>query len=186
MHKAVFLDRDGTIIEDVGYPHERSAIKFLPLVSEAISILNQNGYRVIVTTNQSGVARGYFTEDALRQINQYIRDTLAARGAVIDRVYYCPHHVEGTIKEYRKACDCRKPNPGMIQQATRELDIDLKRSFAIGDKPLDVEAGRRAGCRTILLGDDTGDTGAAAPDYVAADLYRAVEWLLKVGPRQSK
>ena len=184
MERAVFLDRDGTIIEDVSYLDGCSKIKFLPRVSEAIKLLNENGFRVIVTTNQSGVARGYFTEETLREINRYIEESLAKQGALIDKTYYCPHHIEGIIEEYRKECHCRKPSPGMIEKAMREFGIDSKSSFVIGDKISDIEAGRRAGCKTILLiGEDpvSNENGIARiPDHVAPDLCEAVKWLMKL------
>lgn len=183
MQRAIFLDRDGTIIENVGYLNECSKIKFLPRVSEAIKLLNENGFKVMVTTNQSGVARGFFTEETVREINRYIQESLAKQGALIDKTYYCPHHIEGIIEEYRKECYCRKPNPGMIEQAVGEFDIDLKGSFVIGDKSSDIEAGHRAGCKTILLaGEDPLNNEketALTPDYVAPDLYEAVKWLVK-------
>jgi D-glycero-D-manno-heptose 1,7-bisphosphate phosphatase len=182
MEKAVFLDRDGTIIEDVGYPHERSDIRFLPRVGEAIKLLNENRFKVIVVTNQSGVARGYFTEETVKEINSYIQETLAREGASIHKFYYCPHHVDGTIEEYRQDCYCRKPNPGMIEEAVREFDIDVKNSFAIGDKSSDIEAGHRAGCKTILLASEDHlnkeREGALIADYIATDLYEAVKLLL--------
>ncbi len=183
MERAVFLDRDGTIIEDVGYLNECSKIKFLPRASKAIKLLNQNGFKVIIATNQSGVARGFFTEETVREINRYIQETLAKQGALIDKTYYCPHHIEGTIKEYKKECHCRKPNPGMIEEAAGEFGIDLKNSFVIGDKSSDIEAGHRAGCKTILLaGEDPLNNEkeiTLMPDYIAADLYEAVKWLVK-------
>ena len=179
MGRAVFLDRDGTIIEDVGYLNECSQIKFLPKVSEAIRLLNRNGFKVIVTTNQSGVARGYFAEETVTEINRYMQESLANQGALIDKIYYCPHHIEGTIKEYSKECHCRKPNPGMIEEAARVFGIDLKGSFVIGDKISDIEAGHRAGCKTVLLADrgHPEEGIALKPDYIAADLYEAVSWL---------
>jgi len=184
MERAVFLDRDGTIIEDTGYPHEHNKIKFLPRVSEAIRLLNQNGFKVIITTNQSGVARGYFTEETVQEINRYIQETLARQGATIDKMYYCPHHVEGTIEEYRKECYCRKPNPGMIEAAIGELALDSKSSFVIGDKISDTEAGRRAGCKAILLvsKDSLNEEAeaASAPDlHIVTDLFEAAEWVTK-------
>jgi len=181
--KAVFLDRDGTIVEDTGYLHEISKVKFLPRVSLAIKLLNGNGFKVIIVTNQAGVARGYFTEETVQEINSYIQDRLAEQAAAIDMIYYCPHHIEGVVEEYRQECYSRKPNPGMIEQAVRELGIDLADSFVIGDKPSDIEAGHRAGCRSILLAD--GDSANRAgeikvmPDHTAPDLYEAVQWLLK-------
>ena len=182
MERAVFLDRDGTIIEDVGYLGECSKVKFLPRASEAIKLLNERGFKVIIATNQAGVARGYFTEETLKEINGYIQDSLSKQGALIDRIYYCPHHVEGIIDEYRKECHWRKPNPGMLEEAAGEFGIDLTESFVIGDKMTDIEAGYRAGCKTILLADKGSSNGgvetALTPDYVAADLYKAVRWLV--------
>jgi D-glycero-D-manno-heptose 1,7-bisphosphate phosphatase len=182
VQRAVFLDRDGTIIEDAGYIGEISGIKFLPMVGEAIKLLNESGFKVIITTNQAGVARGYFTEEAVREVNRYIEETLAQQGALIDRTYYCPHHTEGVVKEYRKECHWRKPNPGMIEAAAREFGIDLKDSFVIGDKLSDIEAGYRVECRTVLLTNQEAPEGggetALTPDYIAADLYEAVKWLV--------
>ncbi len=183
MERAVFLDRDGTIIEDVGYPHERSKIKFLPGVSKAIKLLNENGFKVIVITNQAGVARGYFTEETVREINRYVQESLAKQGAFIDMIYYCPHHIEGIIEEYSKECYCRKPNPGMIEQAVLEFGIDLKNSFVIGDKISDIEAGQRAGCKTILLAGENHLNNerkiTLISEHAAPDLYEAVKWLVK-------
>lgn len=181
MQRAVFLDRDGTIIEDTGYPHERRELKFLPGVSKAIKLLSENGFKVIVITNQAGVARGYFAEETLKEINRYIQESLAKQGALIDRIYYCPHHIEGIIEEYRKECYYRKPNPGMIEEAVRDFGIDLASSFVIGDKTSDIEAGRRVGCKTILIaGDNLGEESAVISDHIAPDLYEAVKWLLEV------
>ena len=183
MERAVFLDRDGTIVEDVGYPHERSKVKFLPRVSKAIKLLNENGFKVIVITNQAGVARGYFTEETVREINRYVQESLAKQGAFIDMIYYCPHHIEGIIEEYSKECYCRKPNPGMIEQAVLEFGIDLKNSFVIGDKISDIEAGQRAGCKTILLAGENHLNNerkiTLISDHAAPDLYEAVKWLVK-------
>ena len=184
MQNAAFLDRDGTIIEDVGYLDECNKVRFLPRVSEAIKLLNGNGFKVIIATNQSGVARGYFSEARVKEINRYVQETLAGLGAFIDKVYFCPHHTEGIIEEYRKDCHCRKPNTGMIEEAVREFDIDLENSFLIGDKISDIEAGHRAGCRTILVGIEGRQSNeneiALMADYVAQDLYEAVNWLVKL------
>lgn len=184
MERAVFLDRDGTIIEDTGYPHQREKIKFLPGASAAISLLNKNGFKVIITTNQSGVARGYFTEETVEEINRYIQESLVKQGAVIDKIYYCPHHVDGIIKEYRKECYCRKPNPGMIEEAISEFGIDPKDSFLIGDKISDIGAGHRAGCKTILLKDeippDDEMETTLVPDYIAVNLYEAVKLVVNL------
>jgi D-glycero-D-manno-heptose 1,7-bisphosphate phosphatase len=182
MQRAVFLDRDGTIVEDIGYLHEREKIRFLPGAISAIKLLNQNHLNVIVITNQAGVARGFYTEETVTALHKYILDTLAEQDAVIDAFYYCPHHIEGIVEKYRKACYCRKPNPGMIEKAANDLNIDLKESFVIGDNIKDIEAGQRAGCRTILLaGKPSVDARDSLfkPHYVASDLYHAVKWLLK-------
>ncbi|MBI4333172.1 MAG: HAD family hydrolase [Chloroflexi bacterium] len=185
MERAIFLDRDGTIIEDTGYVGEREKVRFLPRAGEAIRLLNENGFKVIVITNQAGVARGYFTEAAVADVNSYVCESLAGMGASIDKIYYCPHHIEGTIEEYRKECYFRKPNPGMIEEAVRDFGIDLRNSFVVGDKASDIEAGRRAGCRTILLAGQVPpageDNGGSLPDHVAPDLYEAVMWLLEPG-----
>ena len=184
MERAVFLDRDGTIIEDVGYLDDCSKIKFLPRVSEAIKLLNKSGFKVIIVTNQAGVARGYFTEDTVKEINRITQESLAEHGAVIDKIYYCPHHVEGTIEEYKKDCNWRKPNTGMIEEAARELGIDLNNSFIIGDKISDIEAGHRAGCKTIFLASENHPNKEGEiplSDHIATDLYEAVQWLMQFG-----
>ena len=188
MKRAVFLDRDGTIIEDVGYLNECRKIKFLPRVSTAIKLLNESGFKVIVVTNQSGVARGYFTEEIVKEINRFIQESLAKQGAFIDKIYYCPHHVQGIIQKYKKQCHCRKPNPGMIEKAAREFSIDLKNSFAIGDKISDIEAGHGAGCGTILLADrsspDRDGRTALMCDHIATDLREAARWILSFGVKR--
>ena len=117
------MDRDGVIIEDVGYLNECSGIKFLPRASEAIKLLNKNGFKVIVVTNQSGVARGYFTEETVQEINRSICELLAKQGAFIDKIYYCPHHAEGTVSRYVKDCYCRKPSPGTPARHRPELTL---------------------------------------------------------------
>ncbi len=182
MERAVFLDRDGVIIQDVGYLDECDKIKFLPRVRKAIKLLNRSGFKVIVITNQAGVARGYFTEETVKEINEYIHESLAEQGASIDMIYYCPHHIEGTIEEYKKECYCRKPEPGMIEEAVRAFGIDLENSFVIGDKISDIEAGRRTGCKTILLAGEkilkSGDEMTVISDHIAPDLYEAVKWLV--------
>jgi D-glycero-D-manno-heptose 1,7-bisphosphate phosphatase len=188
MERAVFLDRDGTIIEHVDYVYDCSQVKLIPRASEAIRLLNESGFRVIIITNQPGVARGYFTEETVKEINKYIQECLAKQGARIDKAYYCPHHTEGTIEEYAKECDCRKPKPGMIERAVREVGIDLEGSFVIGDRNIDVEAGDRAGCKTILLtGKDhlnNEEEITTIADYIAPDLYEAVEWLMEFSRKQ--
>jgi D-glycero-D-manno-heptose 1,7-bisphosphate phosphatase len=182
MEKAVFMDRDGVIIEDTGYIGQIDRCRFLPGVSRAVKSLNAGGFKVIIITNQSGVARGYFSEEAVREVNQYITEKLAREGALIDRIYYCPHHKDGVVEAYRKDCYCRKPNPGMIEQAVLDFGLDISRSFLIGDKASDIEAGHRAGCRTILLaasGYTVTLSGDIAADHVTPDISEATKWLKK-------
>ena len=158
-------------------PALRSRSSVSVFSAAAIRRLNDNGFRVIVVSNQAGVARGYFGEDEVHATNEYIREALARQGACIDAFYYCPHHVDGTVVAYRRDCFCRKPNPGMMERAARDYDITLTWSFVVGDRACDIEAGRRAGCRTVLLGDEEI---AFPPDFTAPDLPGAVDWILKV------
>lgn len=143
---AVFLDRDGVLIEDTGYPHLEEHLRLTPGAPEAVRRLNALGYLCVIVTNQSGVARGLFTEDQMKGFNALLVRRLAARGAVIGAVYACPYHSEGRVEAYlHPDHPDRKPNPGMILRATTDHGIDLKRSFLIGDQPSDLEAARRAG-----------------------------------------
>ena len=135
---AVFLDRDGTINEDVGYNNHPSRFRLLPNSAKAINQLNRLGLRVIIVTNQSGVARGYFDESLVITVNEKMETLLAREDAEIDSIYYCPHHPSEGENGYRFDCDCRKPKPGMIKRAVKEFDIDLNRSFMVGDKITDI------------------------------------------------
>lgn len=172
--KAVFLDRDGTITRDVNFCRRVEDLEILPGVSEAIHRLNRHSFKVVVVTNQSGVARGFFTENTLSQIHRHMEEKLAERGAFIDAVYYCPHHPDDN-------CGCRKPKPGLILQAAEELGISLENSWMVGDAVRDVVAGKAAGCKTILLGDalDTDKTiTAAGPYFIAVDLLQSVKRII--------
>ena len=188
MQKAVFLDRDGTIVEDVGYLSDICQIRILPGAAEAIRLLNKNGFKVIIVTNQAGVARGYFTESRANEINEKLRQLLADHGSIVERIYFCPHHIDGIVEKYKRECNCRKPNPGMIEQAVKELDIDINNSFMIGNKSSDIEAGRRAGCRTIVVGGGINhrepEVLSQSADYIATDLFEAVKWLLHLNGRR--
>jgi len=183
---AVFMDRDGTINYDPGYLGDPEKVQLLPKVPEAIKLLNEAGAKVIVVSNQSGVARGFFTEEVVRKVNERLREKLLLQRARIDDFYFCPHHPDFGEEPYRIDCECRKPKPGLLIQAAREHGIDLSHSFVVGDKLSDIEAGLNAGCRTILVlnGKDPEvlaiDTRLnASPDYIAPDLYEAAEWILK-------
>ena len=181
---AVFLDRDGTIVREVEYLRSPKELRLLPRAGAAIRRLNEAGFAVVVVTNQSGIARGLLTEDDLEEIHTVLRRRLARRGARVDAISWCPHHPEAVLPEYRRRCRCRKPSPGMLVQAGRELDLDLARSYAVGDSERDVEAGRRAGCRTVLVRTGYGAKTEArvgeglSADHVADDLSGAVEWIL--------
>ena len=147
---AVFFDRDGTLNVDTGYLHEKEKLQWMPEAKEAVKYVNDKGYLAIVITNQSGVARGMFGEEAVRSLHQYMNKELGVVGAHIDAFYYCPHHPEAVMPEYRQDCSCRKPKSGLIEQACQDFSIDLGRSLMIGDSPRDAACGEGAGVRGIL------------------------------------
>ncbi|MBI5400306.1 D-glycero-beta-D-manno-heptose 1,7-bisphosphate 7-phosphatase [Candidatus Saganbacteria bacterium] len=183
MNKAVFLDRDGTIIEDVGYLNKPSEIKFISGSQEAIKKLKAAGYKVIVITNQAGVARGLITEDMLQTIDKVLHKWILNSGTHLDGLYYCPHHPEHGVYPYKQACECRKPHPGLILKAQKDFAIDLSRSFMVGDKASDIEAGQRAGLKTVFVMTGRGEVAKAdrktSPDHTANNLLQAAEWILK-------
>jgi D-glycero-D-manno-heptose 1,7-bisphosphate phosphatase len=184
MKKAVFLDKDGTLVEDVPYSCDVNRIRLMPGVRQGLRRLDAAGYLLIVVSNQSGVAHGLFSVEALSGVEMKLRALLADADIRLDGFYYCPHHPDGRVFAYATACDCRKPSPGLFMQATSDWAIDLTASWMVGDILHDVEAGRRAGCRTILL-DNGHETewhlGAyRCPDYVAADLDAAADIILAV------
>jgi len=152
--RAVFLDRDGTIIEDVDYLTQIDQLRILPGVPQALRRLKEAGFLLIVVTNQSAVARGWLTEEKLAEIHAELNRRLKAEGAAVDAFYHCPHLPDGSVGRYARVCDCRKPAPGLFLRAAEEWGIDLSRSYAVGDAQRDVEAARRAGCFAILLGGD--------------------------------
>jgi D,D-heptose 1,7-bisphosphate phosphatase len=177
-NKAIFLDRDDTLVEDPGYINNPDQVKLLEGVPEVLSELKAMGYKLVVVSNQSAVARGIVTEEVLGQIHKRLEQLLAERDVSLDRIYYCPYHPEGVIPKYRRESDHRKPNPGMLLDAGKDMDIDLTESWMVGNGPGDVEAGSRAGCRTILV-DSRGHEqkippGAPGPDYRAVNLKEVV------------
>jgi len=151
MSKAVFLDRDNTIIEDPGYISDSGSVKLLPGVELAIKSLSQTGFKNIVCTNQSGIARGMLTEEDLESIHAELRRQLGEKGAHVDAIYYCPFHPQGTIDKYSRESELRKPKPGMLLKAAGQLGLDLSKCWMVGDAARDIEAGQRAGCRTIRV-----------------------------------
>jgi D-glycero-D-manno-heptose 1,7-bisphosphate phosphatase len=158
MRPAVFIDRDGTIIEEAGYLDRLDRVLFYPYAFDAVRLLNRAGYAVVIVTNQAGVGRGIFGEQFVHDTHAVIASRLAEAGAAVDGFYYCPHHPEATVSRYRVACDCRKPAPGMLRKAAADLDLDLARSYAIGDKWSDVQAGEAAGTRSLLVRTGYGQT----------------------------
>ena len=183
LSRAVFMDRDGTINEEVGYLSRLDQMKLFPRSAEAIRLLNREGIKVVVVTNQSGVARGYFGEDFVSEAHAFLQESLRREKAFIDAFYYCPHHPTEGAFPYRQACSCRKPEAGMLLRASRDLHIDLSRSYMVGDVMKDVRAGKKAGTKGILVktgygaGEKTDED--PVPDYVAADLLDAVNWILE-------
>lgn len=148
---AVFLDRDGVINEDLNYVHRREDFRFLPGVLDACRQLSRAGYLLVVVTNQAGIARGYYDVAAFEALTSWMKQEFANAGAPLAGVYYCPHHPDGALPELRRACACRKPAPGMLLQAQRELGIDMGRSILVGDKASDIEAGIAAGVGGLFL-----------------------------------
>lgn len=176
--RAVFLDRDGTVSEEVGYMNALSMYRVFPWTGPAIGRINAGGLFAILATNQSGVERGYFTEESVQRVHRKLAGEIDGSGAHLDAVYFCPHHPD-------RCCGCRKPEPGMLLRARDEWDLDLKASYMVGDRYTDILAGKAAGTRTILV--MTGDGRAERarhrdaelqPDHFAADLADAVDYIL--------
>jgi D,D-heptose 1,7-bisphosphate phosphatase len=186
-HAAVFLDRDGTINEEVGFLDCLERLRLFPDTPSAIRLINESGMKVVVATNQSGIARGYFTEAVVEMLHDHIQKRLRAEGAQIDRFYYCPHHPTEGIGSYRIVCTCRKPGAGMLWQAEKEMGLDLSRSYLIGDKTTDIEAAAKAGVKSILIksGNSPGRFQGSAsqepaePDRITDGLLEAVRWILQ-------
>ncbi|HGY54329.1 MAG TPA: D-glycero-beta-D-manno-heptose 1,7-bisphosphate 7-phosphatase [Caldithrix abyssi] len=187
MNKAVFLDRDGTINEEMGYINHISRFVIFDFVPEAIRILNEGGFKVVVVTNQSGVARGYFDEQLVKEVHKKLIEKVEQAGAHIDGIYYCPHHPREGKPPYRLDCECRKPKTGMIQKAKDALNIDINRSFIIGDRYKDIEFGYKAGLRPVMVltGYGRGEymyqqkQWQRMPEKICANLLEAVQWIIK-------
>lgn len=175
--KAVFLDRDGTIVAHEPYLSSPDQLKLLPNATRGIRRFKEYGYLIIVVTNQSGIARGFFGEKHLMLIHKKLQSMLQNEGVEIDDIYYCPHHTEGVVEQYKIDCDCRKPKPGMLLDAARKHHIDLPHSLMIGDSETDMMAGKNAGCRCVLIRNNGVDETSAAPmtdtDYIVKDLLEA-------------
>lgn len=180
---AIFLDKDGTLVDDIPYNVDPALVRLAPGAAEGTAALHDAGYLLVVVSNQSGVARGYFDEKSLGPVGNRLEELLGAAGAKLAGFYYCPHHPEGIVPAYSVGCQCRKPRPGMLLAAADDLGIDLSSSWLIGDILDDIEAGRTAGCRTVLIknGNETEwDLGQRrVPDRLAANFTEAVDWILK-------
>jgi D-glycero-D-manno-heptose 1,7-bisphosphate phosphatase len=202
---AVFLDRDGTINEEVGYLDRLEKLRLVPGAAEAIRLINRSGMKAVVVTNQSGVARGFFTEAFVDEVHSHLREMLQEEGASLDGFYFCPHHPTEGRGRYLRSCNCRKPSPGLLLRAIEELSLEPERSYMVGDTLKDIEAASRIGARGILVrtgygaeaaavldtaegpeqkspGNEVRPHGEAAvirPVHIAGDILAAVRWLLK-------
>ena len=187
---AVFLDRDGVLIEDIDLLTRVDQLRVLPGVPQALKMLAEAGFQLVVASNQPVVARGLVTEVEVQAVHEHLEKLLIQAGASpFAGWYFCPHHPNATLPAYRQACDCRKPKPGLLLRAARELGLDLSASFMVGDRITDIIAGARAGCRTVLV--QTGKhleppittseplDKSIEPDYTCADLRAAAQWILK-------
>ena len=177
---AAFMDRDGTITEEMGYLKEPEKLKLIPRSDEAIRLLNEKRILAIVVSNQSGVARGYFTEKTVKETHKRLKELLTEKEAHLDGIYYCPHPPEFGSSKYRKNCSCRKPKPGMLLKAAKKFNLDLKKCYVIGDKVDDIKLARNVGAKGILVLTGYGQKSREKirPDYIARDLYQAVKWIL--------
>ena len=184
--RAVFIDRDGTISEEVGYVNHASRLRVFPFAAEAVRALNERGWLAVLVTNQSGVARGYFREELVGEVHKLLTDELARGGARLDAIYYCPHHPTVGEPPYRLDCDCRKPRPGLLFKAARELRLDLARCWVVGDRHGDTELARNAGARSalVLTGYGRGELEHQSlawphrPDIIAESLLEAVQQIV--------
>ena len=173
----VLVDRDGTLIRDVGHLHRVEQLEVLPRAAAALRLLSQHGLKVVIVTNQSAVGRGLLTEEALEKIHRELAKRLGADGASVAGIYYCPHHPTEALGIYRVACRCRKPDTGMARRAAADLGLDLTRSYVVGDQATDMELAARIGARAILIAPEgKGAPGVAA---TAADLREAADWIVR-------
>jgi D-glycero-D-manno-heptose 1,7-bisphosphate phosphatase len=186
---ALFLDRDGTLIEERGYVDRIDLLSLFPWSADALRLVNRAGFAAVVITNQSAIGRGIIDERFLNTVHGTLDERLAAGSAKIGAYYFCPHHPDAERVEYRQVCRCRKPSPGLIERACREMNLDPSRSVMVGDRWIDVKAGKQAGVRTVLVRtghgkheEDTPPEGVRA-DAILNNLMEAVGWLLRASSR---
>ena len=183
MRRAVFLDRDGTLLEEGNYVDRLDRLVFFPYSIDAVRALNRAEFVVVVVTNQSGVARGLYTEDFVREAHRHIDQRFKDGGARVDAFYYCPHHPDGSVAALRTDCECRKPKPGQLIRAAEDLDLDLTKSFIVGDRWKDIEAGEAVAVQGILVrtgyGRDEEETHVSRGAVVVDNLIQAVSWILR-------
>jgi len=183
---AVFIDRDGTINEQLGYINHLSRFVILPGVSEAVRLLNKNDWWAIIVSNQGGVARGYYPMELVDEIHAFLKSSLKEQGATIDGIFFCPHHPAGVLPEYNGECDCRKPRTGLIDKARQVFDIDMSSSYVVGDRHVDIELASRLNLKGVLVKTGYGlgeieyiiPQKRLKPHHVAEDLLDAVKWIL--------
>jgi len=180
--KAIFLDRDGTINVDHDYVYKTDKYELIPNAIKGLKKFQKNGFKLIIITSQSGIGRGYYSENDMEKFNDHLLEDLKKNGIKIEEIYYCPHHPESKIEKYKKHCDCRKPGPVLFEKAKKEHNIDMENSYVIGDKTSDILAGNKVGLKTILV--KTGKAGMdkqydIKPDYIAKDLLDAYETFIK-------
>jgi len=192
MRPAVFLDRDGTLIEDVGYLDRLERLRLYPWTIDAMCLMSRAGYAVVVVTNQAGVALGLLDEPFVREVHAVLQRQLAAVGGRLDGHYYCPHHPDASIAAYRRHCDCRKPKPGMVHRAAADLGLDLTRSVVVGDRWLDLQLAAAVGAKGILVKTGYGASQARQPpdgataDAIVNNVIEAAVWILEHGPVASE
>lgn len=186
MRPAIFIDRDGTLSHEVGYVNHVSRFRPFAYAVDAVRLVNRSPFAVVLVTNQAGVARGYFPESLIEEVHASLRETLAAGGATLDGIYYCPHHPSAGEPPYRRDCDCRKPRPGLLHRAAAELDLDLTRSYVVGDRHGDLQLAWKVGARAVLVKSGYGlgeltyhaPSWSRQPDLVAENLLEAVSLIL--------
>ena len=185
--RAVFFDRDGTLNEEIGHVSDPQQFRVYPFAARAVRMVNEAGLLAIVVTNQSGVGRGLFAESLVHRVHRQLTRRIAAGGGRLDAIFYCPHHPEASLEQYRVVCACRKPSPGLLEAAAKQFGIELSKSFVVGDRFVDVHLAHRVGARSVLVLTGVGRNeledeqtgGTEQPDYVAENVCEAVRWIVR-------